>query len=468
MAFNILPIELNKEIAGYLESDKDLCNFRLVCQNACNAIDGDHLSFWRHRFLQFFDPTGRETTNAEYMRLYQTRRMWLKRGSKFYYGHKKEEKQCLQVVKDLINESFNGKDELILPDGTLTCLNLECLHRFVYNTDIIQNILRPIKQNNSVHPIHNIHPGLAAVQVALSHFTLDLALNPTVFSFDDSQKMAYECAKRAPIFTDVNKTHINMSWVLHMMNFFRWHIMRETEATLYYPYHDSLHELEKAKGWTMNPAKRVNAQQLGKYWKGTYAYLDRDEVENLRNHPANPYVYPDHNVDQGERSIQTLRLEIPPKEKVTWPYTFEKHLHALPERSLPRTRAQHRSGGASAGPAVSFQFNGDGYDSEPFYSSGWLNPLPNQYGIAGWQRMTMMKFFYDENGQPDENALWAYEGVVLPGGQIMLGRWWSPEEGAINTTEMYSGPFILWNVDGSPEVEDELDPVEPEDGIVGP
>jgi len=40
----------------------------------------------------------------------------------------------------------------------------------------------------------------------------------------------------------------------------------------------------------------------------------------------------------------------------------------------------------------------------------------------------MMKYFIDENGVWDDEALWAYEGVVLPGGQIILGRWWSPED----------------------------------------
>lgn len=40
---------------------------------------------------------------------------------------------------------------------------------------------------------------------------------------------------------------------------------------------------------------------------------------------------------------------------------------------------------------------------------------------------------------------WAYEGVVLPGGMIMLGRWWSPMDD--NRADRLSiGPFIFWNV----------------------
>ena len=40
---------------------------------------------------------------------------------------------------------------------------------------------------------------------------------------------------------------------------------------------------------------------------------------------------------------------------------------------------------------------------------------------------------------------WAYEGVVLPGGMIILGRWWSPMDDSGEKRCM--GPFIFWNVD---------------------
>lgn len=60
--------------------------------------------------------------------------------------------------------------------------------------------------------------------------------------------------------------------------------------------------------------------------------------------------------------------------------------------------------------------------------------------------MTMMKYFLDSAGVLDTDALWAYEGIVLPGDQIIVGRWWSPQRN-INTAKIYSGPFILWNTD---------------------
>lgn len=60
-----------------------------------------------------------------------------------------------------------------------------------------------------------------------------------------------------------------------------------------------------------------------------------------------------------------------------------------------------------------------------FYDGvGCLTPLTPHYNINGFQRMTMMKFFTNDDGTPVMSSLWAYEGVVVPGGNVMLGRWW--------------------------------------------
>ncbi len=102
----------------------------------------------------------------------------------------------------------------------------------------------------------------------------------------------------------------------------------------------------------------------------------------------------------------------------------------------------------------SLNFEGTGVDRDPFHCTGQLQALPPQHGIPGWQRITLMKYFLDEDGFYDPNSRWAYEGVVLPGNQIILGRWWSPlhSEGAAGMC----GPFIFWKVrgaDGEAEIE---------------
>ncbi|KAH0397274.1 hypothetical protein KCU89_g8447, partial [Aureobasidium melanogenum] len=134
-----------------------------------------------------------------------------------------------------------------------------------------------------------------------------------------------------------------------------------------------------------------------------------------------------------------------------WPEVFEQILKSRTKirYRTATTRAQRRVTGPNVlpeGEPVSFCFKGQGEDArEGFLASGYFNPLPPQHGIPGWHRMTMMKYWKDEHGHMDYNSLWAYEGVVLPGGMVMLGRWWHPSDDG----DEYSGPFIFWNVDAS-------------------
>lgn len=118
------------------------------------------------------------------------------------------------------------------------------------------------------------------------------------------------------------------------------------------------------------------------------------------------------------------------------------------------------------------QFSGSGADALSFHCTGILHPLPPQHGIPGWQRITMMKYFdpISATGSPNglthtdtgfeldndislNDGCWAYEGVVLPGGMVILGRWWSPMDQTHERRCM--GPFIFWNV-APPAEEEEL------------
>lgn len=129
---------------------------------------------------------------------------------------------------------------------------------------------------------------------------------------------------------------------------------------------------------------------------------------------------------------------------------------SLPANSQPFKPAIREAKAASD----YLQFSGTGVDREPFHCAGILHAIPPQEDIPGWQRITMMQRDSDATApgvgmaiDSLTNDCWAYEGVVLPGGMMMLGRWWSPlEEGP---ERLSTGPFIFWNV---PD----------ENGIVGP
>ncbi len=50
-----------------------------------------------------------------------------------------------------------------------------------------------------------------------------------------------------------------------------------------------------------------------------------------------------------------------------------------------------------------------------------------------------MKHFMDDLDQIEQDNLWAYEGVVLPGGRIILGRWWYASERVNFDVSFYCG-----------------------------
>ncbi|KAF2199038.1 hypothetical protein GQ43DRAFT_377200 [Delitschia confertaspora ATCC 74209] len=443
MAFNVLPIELNQAIAKYLESDKDVCAFSTVCHSTHNAVEGDRGSFWRTRFRERF-AYDQKKTNMVLKKQYQDRRKQLKAGLalEFLHGIKQPEKDVMRVLRDLILESFHGAGAHNF-DSYPICPNLRALKNFVRDSKHFLGVKR--LPPNSIS--QRISSELAAIQLMCGHFLFEPEMSAwELFSFEVSQKAVYESPKTCPIFRGVKNLEVDMEWALHCLNFFRYHMMSEDAHTLHETI-DAMDVLQKPSAWNYK-LQNHRYHHLSRHWKGTYAYLDRGEIVSIRRSPPGQNIYIDKNVELGK--LQTLELRFP--KTSTWPSIFEHHLDSLRGAPIPnpKTRAQHRS--SEAGKPTAIHFTGEGEDEEHFYASGWLNPLPDQpngFEIPGWQRVTFMKHFIDDNAQLDQDNLWAYEGVVLPGGQIMLGRWWYADE--IPNHRTYSGPFIFWAVEGGSE-----------------
>ncbi|KKY19041.1 hypothetical protein UCDDS831_g05673 [Diplodia seriata] len=458
-AFQVLPVELNQQIAFYLEHDKDFVNLRASCRAIKDAIDADD-SLWFKRFHAVYDPPSDLDPDspgykAKIRELYQKRaRHLLLYPVRFRIGNTKKEQETLRLVAGLLNDSYNGPAQVRKQYETgevyVTCRNIDAFKKFVSRSGIIEHMFRPRptrnhKANGNCDAAMNkYNPALAAVQLMCAPTILKHPGN--IYGFEDSQMWAYSTIRTAPIFGGFNKTEINMEWVLHVMNFFKYHIGKSDERTLFEPF-NRLESNEKPSYW--QGSLHNGPSDLGVHWKGTYSYLDREEMRLIRSGAHHGHVLIDHNVDHGDASIQTMNITFPDSTNFNWPAVFEHHLRSTTsDDHPPRTRAQRRSGEVIQFQRFNQRFQAVGYDDEDFNAAGWLNELPNQHGIAGWKRMTMMKYFEDGNGGWDNNALWAYEGVVLPGGRLMLGRWWSPENPVPNR-EVYTGPFIFWNTDAS-------------------
>ncbi|GAB7350915.1 hypothetical protein MBLNU459_g1427t1 [Dothideomycetes sp. NU459] len=460
-AFRSLSIEINQMIGAELENDTDIAKYRLICVSTKDAIDGDDDSFWRKRFLQHFDlpmatvSTKRHLDSGTLKQMYQQRRQALRQGANFRLGSDpKNKSKCLKVMRDLIVDSFGGakSDE----DGVSESKNMQVIRQFIYNHGLLDDVLRPAPNKSAQLESRHVRedPLLIIIQLVLTHFSLTAEPSTAVakpWRFPTSQQMVYAPSTERPIFKGPSGLEVDVEWCLHVANFFKTHFLSQAEV-LFQPY-NKLAPNERPHGW----AKPLYSEppKLGRMWKGAYAYVAHDEIDKIRRGDNEETAIQDQ-VNAKETAgdgFQSLCLSAG-DAGMPWPPTFERVLKSLTKPIIrAKTRAQKRAlggcGGTSPiGEPVAFRFQGQGEDNaEPFLASGWMNPLPPQHGVPGWMRMTMMKYFVDEHGAIDMDSLWAYEGVVLPGGMIAVGRWWHPIPG--EPADEYTGPFILWNVDGS-------------------
>jgi hypothetical protein len=363
------------------------------------------------------------------------------------------------------SESYNIDSRRSNKQGATLSLNLQRLEAIVKDTGLLECVFRRphVKGKKSIPD-----PDLLTIQLILTHLALTASPTSRIaksWGFSDSQTLAYTHGSIRPIFKGPNCQEVDIEWTLHVANFFKNHLLNQQELT--HLRYEDLTAPERPQPWS-KPLS-TTPLKLGKQWKGSYAYVDHDEILLIRDGQNEDYPIPDHmSGDNSDQPFQVslilslslvdrtdltkdLCLDFPKEDPDTWPALFEKILKSRTKIQYRTaiTRAQRRTTGPHVllqGEPVSFCFKGDGKDAnEPFEASGYFNPLPPQHGTPGWHRMTMMKYWRDANGVIDESSLWAYEGVVLPGGMVMLGRWWHPsgEEGE------YSGPFIFWNVDAS-------------------
>lgn len=95
--------KMNQKIALYLDTDRDIASYRLVCRGTNDAIDGDFLSFWRKVFRWKY-AVMEGSTNEDLKQAYQQRSLYLRLGQcyDFFRGHKSREKNVMQILRDLI------------------------------------------------------------------------------------------------------------------------------------------------------------------------------------------------------------------------------------------------------------------------------------------------------------------------------------------------------------------------------
>ena len=307
-----------------------------VCRGTYSAI-GNQPHIWRKRFLQCFDLLPDKST-AELELKYKLRRRILRRGAIFSFGHEFQERLCLDIIKELVVGTYAlyslkgalslALDRFRAEEGCLSltailaveiievqadCLesfgqvshargcetktfskNLQVVHRFVKSTNLLDDIFRFPPEKGAHNPL------LIMVQLLFTHCSLDPNLACETYSFAYSQKAVYGHPEDFPMFLDKHMRHINTEYLLHIANFFKYHMIRSEEHTL---YHDvlALADEEKPIAW----AERLEngTKQLGKHWMGSYGTKRSGErtgssstdavVVSIRSFPRGSYrIYP--------------------------------------------------------------------------------------------------------------------------------------------------------------------------------
>ncbi|KAG9559953.1 hypothetical protein KCU97_g17889, partial [Aureobasidium melanogenum] len=172
-AFEILPVEIRQSIAGHLD-DKSIASYRLICKSTKYALDEDEGSFWRTQFLKTYDPskqtpTGtRSVVNEWFKKQYQCRKRTERQRFDFQAGNSQKEIECLSLLKDLIDESFNTNPHKS-KQATTHFLNMDRLEKIVKATSLLECVFRrPYARSKKSTP----NPTLVAIQLVLTHLSL--------------------------------------------------------------------------------------------------------------------------------------------------------------------------------------------------------------------------------------------------------------------------------------------------------
>ncbi|CZT48204.1 uncharacterized protein RSE6_08870 [Rhynchosporium secalis] len=465
--FKSIPIEIHQQIALYLPEDKDILNYSLICKKSNSAIT---YSVWRERFSKFFDDVdGQSPKDAS-----------LKYAFRKYIGAKWTcfdlDKYGGRVSKDVRDtQARNQLDLLNVFRGLLLESNALEVPRYLYGraeikglnlmyiremlrtseVDIIDSVFNTSfdKNGNDSSSIDKVVTAndkntlIYVIQLILTPFSLDPNLcNGKVGHFDISQYQAYATAKVQPAFTGLFKQSVNIRWLLHIVNFFKFHLKSGGEGLLAHEY-DRLEPDQFPQFWKGHI--KGGTQPLARHWKGVHTFMEEDTLESLREWDGHGCPVHTDSLD-GNESFEDMDFffDRGHRSSYEWPKNFEALLCSNPFEDPAQQRRAKRARTAMDHPPAVKQFWGSCRGSGKGHVFGRVHALTTQQGFHGFQRLTLMKYYteQDANGHDvyDPCRAWCYEGCVLPGGRIIVGRWWSAMSDP-NSDAISSGPFLWWN-----------------------
>jgi hypothetical protein len=148
--------------------------------------------------------------------------------------------------------------------------NFQILDCMIMNTNLLDSICESFA--SGVIPTRL----LTTIQLVLTSRSLTFFKYPRFHALEQGQRQAYMPAAMENIFLDSALLKVNVNWALYVVNFFRNHLLRQEESTLFnaYKYLDDMSSgLDLPQYWKA-PLKNAGIGEktapLGKHWKGTY------------------------------------------------------------------------------------------------------------------------------------------------------------------------------------------------------
>ncbi|KAL4879807.1 hypothetical protein BJY04DRAFT_219887 [Aspergillus karnatakaensis] len=387
-----LPAEIIQQIAYLLPSNADIIRLARCSSDLAARILPAESHIWRRLFQDEYDNFPRRSS-VGYRVDYQIRRIVLSQPVEFGHGQKQKQTYWLRLMSDLFDE------------GTILCRgslhhgkNLELIRKMLNGSDFQNRPLSGYKLRNPDLPT-----GLyASVQLATTYMALDPSMAVHCLRIDYDIAGVYGLPSTEPL---VNTSlGVATKVVMDIRNFWLRHLLDPNKGTFHTsymslpPYFRTLH-LEKhpeRKNWPdliKGYAGRITHDGQPVYFRGTQTYHGSG---GSRTGPVRGFI--EEAQDSGISGVW-------------W------HICFISYERLPHLLLE---------------------DSSPFLAN-------NKENIGG------SAHFFKEVWPPTDffsefNSLHLYEGVLVPGGCLMLGRWSDlllKEEGGVFESE---GPFIYWNV----------------------
>ncbi|KAH2854177.1 hypothetical protein KXW36_002995 [Aspergillus fumigatus] len=384
----LLPTEILQYIAYLLPSDVDIVNLVSCCVHLARAILPAHSSIWRERFKDLYG-TPQRRSSSELKLEYQIRSIVLSQKINFRYGQKQEQTLWLEVLRDMLLEAYESAPT----DEHTASKLLEQIHKTLHNSEFLNRPVSGYGDTNTDAPSELFY----AVQLCLTHLVLDpsMAVYCLRNDYDIGAVYSFQVDISEPL---VNVEKLDLGKILHIRNFWLRHLLNPNEATFCSSY-TLLHQRPNATR-SLGDSRCCTCADLETHWP---------------------------QVDPMILTRQTGR-----------PYSTASSLSWGRERVARTFAALKRSTDLSGFPywrRICFAI----YDAD----REQLPLIPNDDGTSGKGKDDL--WLPEEAWPPYDlevefNWVHGYEGVILPSGTIMIGRWIDMVEPTAR------GPFIFWNV----------------------